>query len=496
MDLIEAFKNLRVLVVGDAILDMYIKGVSDRICREAPVPVIDVQDYEVDCGGAANTAINVAALGALTCLLTIIGDDESGNELIKVLNSKNVDTTCIIKDRARKTIAKKRVVASSNILLRIDEGNTNAISSELQNELIERLKRLYHHYDLIILSDYEYGLIQESLIGALRELRKKDKRVLVADSKNLLKFRDIYPDAVKPNYEETIKLLNLPKLQNSDRVEQVLQNGKQLLEATGAECVAATIDADGTIVFEKGKNPFRIYAHPQDNRRSIGAGDTFISALSLAIAVGADYKESAEIGAAAASIILKKEGTVVCTLSDLKDYFSENPKYISDLHLLAHKVSGLKKEGKRIVFTNGCFDILHRGHVNFLHHAKTYGDVLIVAINTDESIRRVKGEERPINSLEDRIEVLSALEHVDYLISFDGDTSADLVKALLPDVFVKGGTYTLESIPEALLVKQMGGEVKIIPSSNHSTTSLIHRIRETNFHSIEDKPYAKASGLE
>jgi D-beta-D-heptose 7-phosphate kinase / D-beta-D-heptose 1-phosphate adenosyltransferase len=249
-------------------------------------------------------------------------------------------------------------------------------------------------------------------------------------------------------------------------------------------------------LFEKGKNPYRLYSEPQDNRRSIGAGDTFISALALAITSGADYKLSSEIGAAAASIILKKEGTVVCTSNDLKDYFNENPKYVADLKELSDKLKELKSEGKKIVFTNGCFDILHRGHVNFLNHAKAYGDVLVVGINTDESIRRVKGEERPINTLEDRIEVLSALHSVDYLISFEEDTSAELVKALSPDFFVKGGTYTIESIPEALLVKQMGGEVKVIPSTNHSTTSLIHKIRDVNFHPHQEKEYAKASGLE
>jgi D-beta-D-heptose 7-phosphate kinase / D-beta-D-heptose 1-phosphate adenosyltransferase len=495
-EVIERFRNLKVLIIGDAILDMYIKGVSERLCREAPVPVIDVKDYELDCGGAANTAINVAALGAETYFLTVIGEDENGHDLTKALKSKKVNTLGIIKDSARKTIAKKRIVASSNILLRIDEGNIDPISEGTQAKLIEGLKELYPTFDAIILSDYEYGLVQNTLIEALLSLRKKDPKTLVVDSKDLSKFARLLPDAVKPNYEETIKLLNLPKLQNSDRVEQVLANGRRLLEITGAKCVAATIDADGTILFEKGKNPYRLYSEPQDNRKSIGAGDTFISAMTLSISSGADYKLAAEIGSAAASVILKKEGTVVCTSNDLKDHFNENPKYIADLKDLEDKLKELKAEGKRIVFTNGCFDILHRGHVNFLNHAKAYGDVLVVGINTDESIRRVKGNERPINTLEDRIEVLSALHAVDYLISFEEDTSAELVKALSPHFFVKGGTYTIESIPEALLVKQMGGEVKIIPSTNHSTTSLIHKIRDVNFHPQQEKEYAKASGLE
>jgi len=496
-EVIEEFKDKKVLVIGDAILDVYIKGVTDKICREAPVQIINVQEQEYDCGGAANTAINLAALGAETCFLTVIGDDENGRILTNALREKNVSVECIIKDSQRKTIAKKRVVASSNILLRIDEGNIDPVSEELQLKLNERLSEVMNSFDAVILSDYEYGLINESSIVHLIQLKKQTNAILIVDSKNPAKFRKLHPFAVKPNYEEAISILKLPKLQNRDRVEQILENEKRLMDITGAHCVAATIDMEGTLLFEKGKSPYRIYTEPQDNKRSIGAGDTFISAFTLAVLAGADPRTAAEIGAAASAVILKKEGTVVCTTNDLIDYFNENPKYILRLEELILKVNKLKKEGKRIVFTNGCFDILHRGHVNFLNHAKLLGDILIVAINTDESIKRVKGEERPINSLEDRIEVLSALQSVDFLFSFEEDTSADLIKALQPEVFVKGGTYTIESIPEALLVRQLGGEVKILTSDiGLSTTRLISKIREAALHHHEENNYAKAIGLE
>lgn len=496
-EIFEDFQHKKVLVIGDAILDMYIKGITDKICREAPVPVINVQELETDCGGAANTAINLAALGAHTCFLTVIGDDENGAILTKALEDKNVSTQCLIKDSKRKTIAKKRVVASSNILLRIDEGNTDAISEELQEVINSQLKKMFGSFDAVVISDYEYGIINDSSLTTLMELNKNSRTPIIVDSKNLGKFKKLHPYAVKPNYEEAVKLLKLPKLQNSDRVEQILENGKKLMDATGAHCVAATIDADGIILFEKGEKPYRIYSEPEDNKRSIGAGDTFISALTLSLLSGASPKEASEIAAAAAAIILKKEGTVVCTSNDLKDYFSENPKHLTDLNELVLKINDLKKEGKKIIFTNGCFDILHRGHVNFLNNAKSLGDVLVVGINSDESIRRVKGEERPINTLDDRIEVLSALQSVDFLFCFEEDTSAELVKALQPDIFVKGGTYSIESIPEALLVKQLGGEVKIIPTiTSLSTTKLIDKIREVAIHHHEDKPYAKAIGLE
>jgi D-beta-D-heptose 7-phosphate kinase/D-beta-D-heptose 1-phosphate adenosyltransferase len=219
---------------------------------------------------------------------------------------------------------------------------------------------------------------------------------------------------------------------------------------------------------------------PEDHRKAIGAGDTFISAITLAFCSGASAQQAAEIASAAAAIVIRKDGTVVCGLNELKLHFNENQKYSLSLDDLKRKVQEMKNEGKQIVFTNGCFDILHRGHINFLNKAKDFGDILIVGINNDKSISRIKGKDRPINNLEDRIAVLAALHQVNYLISFSEDTPEEIIRVLKPDVFVKGGTYTVDSIPEAQLVKQLGGEVKIIPFAlKRSTTQLIKKIRDT-----------------
>jgi D-beta-D-heptose 7-phosphate kinase / D-beta-D-heptose 1-phosphate adenosyltransferase len=234
------------------------------------------------------------------------------------------------------------------------------------------------------------------------------------------------------------------------------------------------------VLFEDGKKISRVFSIPQDHRRAIGAGDTFISAITLALCSGASAQQAVEIASAASAIVIQKDGTVVCTLNELKLHFNENQKYSFNLEDLKRKAQEIKNEGKQIVFTNGCFDILHRGHVNFLNKAKDFGDVLIVGINSDKSISRIKGKDRPINSLEDRIAVLAALHHITYLISFDEDTPEEIIRALKPDVFVKGGNYMVDSIPEASLVKQLGGEVRIIPFAlKRSTTQLIKRIRET-----------------
>lgn len=501
-ELIGSFKNYKVLVIGDAILDTYIKGVTDRLSREAPVPIINVQEQEHDCGGASNTAINVAALGAQTFFLSVIGKDESSKELMNVLKKNKVNTECVIRDKNRKTLAKKRVTAFSNILLRLDEGDTELVSKSAEKEMIEKIKRLYKVADAIVLSDYGYGVITENVIQFIKKLREQKPKVLIVDSKNLKRFKTLSPTAVKPNYEEAISLLGIKKLHQSERIAQILENGKKLQDLTGAECIAATMDADGTVLFEKGKKPFLISAVPQDNKNSIGAGDTFISALTLSFCAQATAHEAGEIASAAAAVVLKKEGTVVCTCNELKAYFNETPKYILNLQELSHKIESLKKEGKKIVFTNGCFDILHKGHVSLLNQAKTFGDVLIVGLNSDASIKRLKGTDRPINCLDDRITVIAGLQSVDLILSFEENSPAKIIKAIKPDIFVKGGDYTSASIPEATLVKQLGGEVRIINFiKNRSTTRIIKKIREADPKNIEvdfktGYNYAKAGGME
>lgn len=479
-ELIGKFSTFKVLVIGDAILDTYIKGITDRISREAPVPIINVLEQENDCGGAANTAINLAALGAQTYFLSVIGKDENGKLLTDVLKKHKVNTDCLIKDKDRKTLAKKRVTAFSNILLRIDEGDIEPIGKETEKKLLTNLKILFKNMDAIILSDYGYGIITEQILECVKKLREKKHKILVIDSKDLKKFRQLNPTAVKPNYEETIRILKIPKLLNGQRVNQILDAGRRLHELTGAEHIASTMDADGTILFAKGKKPFLIPSVPQDNKNAIGAGDTFISAMTLSLCCGASGQTAAEIASAAAAVILQKEGTVVCDLSELKAYFNDTPKYIQHTLDLAKKIETLKKEGKKIVFTNGCFDILHKGHVSLLNQARASGDVLIVGINGDASIKRLKGNERPINCLDDRITVLAGLEAVDYLISFEEDSPYKIIKSIKPDVFVKGGDYHVESILEAPLVKQLGGEVKIINFvDGKSTTGIIDKIKDT-----------------
>ena len=479
--IIDNFKNLHVLVVGDAILDTYEYGTIDRICREAPVPVFNSEGREHNCGGAANVATNVSQLGAETHFLTVLGNDANGREIIEILQKNNVNTQPVIKEKSRKTVAKKRVMASSNIILRIDEGTTNDIDPVTEKELLEQYLDLYKKVDAVVISDYNFGVISDGFINALESIPLEMRKPIIIDSKTPGRFKNIRPTIVKPNYEETIRLLKIPKVSADKRVEQVYKNGQAILKETGAENVVVTLDTDGVVLLRQGKKSFRLECEPQDQKNTIGAGDTFVSALTLGLASKLNMEVATEIAAAAAAIVVQKEGTTGCSNNQLKAHFNSVPKFISNHEDLVNTIAELKKKGKKIVFTNGCFDLIHKGHIALLNKAREAGDVLFVGVNDDESVRKVKGHDRPINNLEDRITVLAGLQSIDYLISFAEESPVELIKTIQPDIFIKGAHYTEKSIPEAPLLKKIGCEVKIISSlEDISTTGLINKINEIN----------------
>jgi D-beta-D-heptose 7-phosphate kinase / D-beta-D-heptose 1-phosphate adenosyltransferase len=478
--LIENFKKLRVLVIGDAILDTYVITTPEKFGREAPVPVFNVQETKHQSGGAANTAINVAALGAETYFLTVTGKDSVARKLSEILKKNKVHIEYIVKDTSRITISKKRVTASSNILFRIDAGTTTLISGECEKELLDRLRKLYELIDAIIISDYECGVITSALINLIKDSGSNRCIPIIVDAKDLTKYKILNPGVVKPNYEEAIGLLHLETVSGSKRVQQILQHEQQLFEITGAHKIVATCDADGILYFEKGKPSYYIPSVPCENKNSIGAGDTFTSAMALSLALGTEGRTAAEIAAVAAAVVMQKERTAWCTNNELKNHFNAVPKHILTKDELIAVVKELKKNGKKIVFSNGCFDILHTGHIFLVNNARKAGDILIVGVNSDASIRKIKGSGRPINNFDDRITVLAGLQSVDYLISFDEESPVHLIKSIQPDVFVKGGNYTEDSIPEAPVLKKLGCIIKIVPYlEEHSTTHIIDKILDT-----------------
>lgn len=477
--LIDTFPALNVLVLGDAMLDSYLEGVAGTLCREAPVPVVAVTKRADAPGGAANTAANVRGLGGQVALLSVIGADPEGAQLLGALAERGVDTANLLQRPARRTLAKHRVIADSQILVRFDQGSTGPLDPQTEGELIRRLTDLFPRCDALIISDYGYGILTARMIAAIAELQSRTPRVIVADSKCLVAYREVGLTAIKPNYAEAIQLLGVqPQLDQPARAETIAGQADRLLALTGAQIAAVTLDTDGAVAIQRGGAAYRTYARPTRHANAAGAGDTFLGALALALAAGADTPAAAELASAAAAVVVGQPGTVTCSAVELRASIAIEGKHAADLSGLVALLDRHRQQGRRIVFTNGCFDILHSGHVTYLSRAKALGDLLVVGINSDASVRRLKGPSRPINTLEDRAQILAALSCVDYLIAFDDQTPIALLRAIRPDVFVKGGDYTRATLPEAPVVEALGGVVQILQYlPDQSTTKVIERIR-------------------
>ncbi len=476
LQMLDAFAGLRVLVIGEAMLDSYLDGHTERLCREAPVPVVDVTMRRDAPGGGANAAVNAAALGARVTLLSAVGDDEDATRLGAALERLGVRSDGLLRDPGRRTLLKQRVLAGGQILLRLDTGSTHDISADAGARLRARLRAAWCEADAVIVSDYGYGVLTPALIDEIAALQSRAERVLVADGKDLRRLAHVRPTAVKPNYAEAARLLGLEVLHGEARVAQIAAHEFAFLQRTGARIAAVTLDATGGLVFEAGQPVYRTYTRPSPDAHATGAGDTFVTALALALAAGASTPASADLASSAATVAVGRGGTTACTAAELRLHLTVHDKVLraDDFGALA---DDLHRAGKRVVFTNGCFDILHRGHITYLSHAKALGDVLIVGLNADASVRRLKGSSRPINSAADRAQVLAALSCVDHIVEFADDTPVALIERTRPDVYVKGGDYTLANLPEAALVERLGGQVRLLPYlPDFSTTGMLARM--------------------
>ena len=473
------FKGRHVVVIGDALLDVYLSGAVGRLCREAPIPIVEVEHRTQVPGGAGNVAVNVRTLGARATLIGVAGDDREGEALRAALVRAGVDTSNLLTIPGRCTPAKHRLLGGPQMLARFDQGSRTTVDEATLTELIGRVTRLYGAADAVILADYGYGLFAPALIQSLAYLQRRQPRIVLADSRTLARFVPIGVTAVKPSFNEAVQLLQLHGVEGGrGRAEAAGTHATALLDATGARIAAVTLDIDGAVVLERGRAPYRTYARPAQRSRSTGGGDTFAAAFALALAVGADTPEAAELASAAAAVVVGKDGTMPCHADELRAMISGDDKRLTDVGAIGDTLRRHRARGERVVFTNGCFDILHRGHVTLLNRAKALGDVLIVGVNSDASVRRLKGASRPINALDDRIKVLTALSFVDHVAAFDGDSPTELIRLIRPDVYVKGGDYTRETLPEAPLVEELGGAVCILPYlSDRSTSGLIERIR-------------------
>ena len=473
---IDAFEQRRVLVLGEAMLDAYLVGSSDRLCQEAPVPVVAIGERRYRPGGAGNAAANVVDLGARAELVSIVGDDPEGDRLRDRLQAAGIGTGGVVVAPERETLAKQRVLAGSQLVVRFDQGTTTSPPSRVEDALLEALERSWERCDAVLVSDYGYGALTARTLAELARLQASSPRLVVVDAKDLRRYAGLGVTAVKPNYAQALEFLE-PGSSGKGRAEDALRAAERMLACTGAQIVAVTLDVDGSVVVERGRPPYRTFARPASATSSAGAGDTFVCAFTLALASGADTPSAAELASQAAARVVSKEGTATCSALELRESFTSSGKLLSGTRLV-DRLEFLRRQGRRVVFTNGCFDILHRGHITYLNRAKELGDVLIVGVNTDAGVARLKGPSRPINALEDRVEVLSALSSVDHVVTFEEDTPERLIGIVQPDVFVKGGDYTLEMLPEAAVVQAHGGTVHLLPFvDDRSTSGIIERIR-------------------
>jgi len=472
--LIRAFMQPAILVLGDLMIDNYLRGASTRLSPEAPVPVVDVNSHTSVLGGGANVAANLRHLGANVTFISLTGDDYAARLAGELLAKEEIRDE-VVRCNTRRTITKTRVIAGQQLLTRYDEGTEIQIDMDCEQQLIAVLEKQFPLHDAIVIADYNKGLITPAVIAALERLRMQYGKFIAVDAKDLRLYKGLHPDVVKPNYKEITGLLQLP-LQHGSKAQQLEEAGAAIFNATGAAISAVTLDEEGALIFQEEKLVCHTLARPVNNPNVSGAGDTYISAFTLACLSGATAATAAEIAGAAASVAIRKSNTAHCRHAELTAYFSAKDKYIRDEQQLEALCEMYRAEGKKIVFTNGCFDILHSGHVSYLERAASLGDVLIVGVNTDESIKRLKGPERPINSLNDRVQVLAGLGVIAHLIAFgskENDTPEPLIRIIRPAVFAKGGDYSRESLPEAAAVEEYGGDVVLLPLVPDRSTSLI-----------------------
>src|SRR6266536_2479661 len=438
-DLLGRFGGLRLLILGDALLDSWLNGHPSRLCREGPVAVVDLDERGDACGGAGNTAVNVAALGAGAALVSVVGADAAGDRLRGRLAAAGVTQRLVVVP-GRGTPVKSRLLA---------EG-----------------------CDAVVVCDYGAGTLTGPVRAWLRSVRPRLGR-LVVDAHELRRWTYLSPDLVTPNVAEAARLLGTPPPIGPGRAGWVAEHAARLAEEARAGTVAVTLDADGAVLIEHGRVVGRTHTRPVPPVYATGAGDAYVAAFTLGLGAGAGVPEAGELAQRAAESAVSGTGTAVCSVTDLA-----GPPVLVDAAGLGRLVAGHRARGRRIVFTNGCFDVLHRGHVGYLAEASRLGDVLVVAVNSDESVRRLKGPDRPVNPVEDRAAVLAALACVDHVVVFDEDSPRELIELVRPDLYVKGGDYPPELIPEAELVRGLGGEVRVMAYlPDLSTSKLIERIR-------------------
>lgn len=473
---LRALSGRRGLVVGDTILDVYLRGATRGLCREAPAPAVAVQAREAVPGGAANTAVNLAAFGGPATLVSTVGDDLAGREALAALRARGVATDPVVTVDGRRTVVKQRVTVGGQTLVRLDEGTVDPVDMTVAAALRRSVSIALPAADALIVSDNGYGTLAHAVIAELAALRPAVP--VIVDAKNPAAYRELRPTAATPDYAEAARLLELPLLDElPGQVRQVRERGDGLLDATGAELVVVTLGAAGALLFEPGRPPFHARVRERTDRQVVGAGDVFAAVLALALSAGTSPPVAVELANLAAADAVRVGGTAVGSPDRLAGALRAVDKLLQPAYV-DHWAREVHRRGLRITFTNGCFDLVHEGHVAFLSEAKALGDVLVVGVNDDQSVRSLKGPERPVIDLAGRMRLLAAFSCVDHVVPFSGPNPISLIETIRPHVFAKGGDYLPTMLPEAEVLDRLGIEVQILSYlEDRSTTRIIERVR-------------------
>jgi D-beta-D-heptose 7-phosphate kinase/D-beta-D-heptose 1-phosphate adenosyltransferase len=483
---LDGWRQKHVVVVGDFMLDRYVYGDADRLSPDAPVPVLAARRTQQTPGGAANVCLDLLALGCKVSCLGVVGADAAGKELRKMLAGAGCRVEGLMVCPRRPTTVKHNFVGLAQHrhpqkMFRVDEEDAAPLTAVETSRAMARARKLVKTADVLCVEDYAKGVLTGSLCPALIDLAsRRGVPVLVDPAADSDYSRYRGASVITPNRTEAALATGIPFEHTSDA--KVLQSmAATLLRRTRAEAIVMTLDREGLLLARRGRKPLRVPTQARSVYDVSGAGDMVLAMLAAALANGADWRSAVELANVAAGLEVERFGAVPVELDEvllsLLGRQQEQMGKCRQLNPLLTELAAYRKRARRIVFTNGCFDILHAGHVAFLREARSFGDLLVVGLNSDASIRRLKGLSRPVNHVEDRLMVLSELQSVDYVVVFDEDTPMKLIKAVRPDVLVKGAGYRKSQVVGADFVEAHGGKVRLVkPVKGRSTTNIIRRI--------------------
>lgn len=476
---VRRFPEARVLVLGDVMLDRYVSGSASRLSPEAPIPVLRPNARRATLGGAANVALNVATLGGQVTLVGVVGDDADGAELTRLLSASGIAPCMVIAPR-RPTTAKTRFLVGTHQLLRLDEETTVAIDPETVGLVLDHFAEALRAADVVILSDYAKGVLCDTVLPAALAEARAQGRTVIADPKrpDFIAYRGA--TVLTPNEHEVRLATHIEAAEDSEADRA----GRRALEDAGCEAVLVTRSAKGLTLVRRDEPAMHLPTRAREVADVSGAGDTLVAALAVALGVGASLPEAAMLANVTAGISVGKPGTATVSADELlgvlhlEDLVATDRKVASRKEA-AQRAAAWRAQGLRVGFANGCFDLIHPGHVRLLAEARARCDRLIVGLNTDDSVQRLKGPTRPLQNETSRATVMASLAPVDLVVLFDEDTPFEAIQELRPDVLVKGADYSIDQVVGADLVQSWGGTVLLVElQAGHSTTGTIRRMTD------------------